>query len=258
MSKVYVGEAIHDENNGARGSEPGDQTGREVCVREWKLNPKGWRVFRAKDPAVAEKIAYDMRAACANPFIGYDQTDRRTLYEVSKPLDFDCARVKTPCECDCSSLVQVCVLYAGVKVGSFNTASEAAALLKTGAFIELAGEKYTESPDYLRTGDILVTKTKGHTCVVLNDGPKAEPLPDPEPEPEPEPEPSNAYVLIKGGSVRVRDKDGVYGRCIGIVHRGEEYPYLGTAPSGWYMIEYRGLSAYITNKPRYTEVIFDA
>lgn len=71
-------------------------------------------------------------------------------------------------------------------------------------------------------------------------------------------EPSNAYVLVKGGSVRVRDKDGIYGRCLGIVHRGEEYPYLGTAPSGWYMIEYRGQPAYITNKPRYTEVIFDA
>lgn len=251
-TKVYVGEAIHDENNGARGGEPGDQTGREVVLREWTQNPQGWRVLRPKDPAVAEKIAYDMRAACANPFIGYDQTDRRTLYEVSKPLDFDCARVKTPCECDCSSLVQVCVLYAGVKVGSFNTASEAAALLKTGAFIELTGEKYTESPDFLRTGDLLVTKVKGHSCVVLNDGPKAEPLPDPEPEPEPEP--SNAYVLVKGGSVRVRDKDGVYGRCIGIAHRGEEYPYIETAPSGWYQIAWRGTQAYITNKPRYTEV----
>lgn len=258
MSKVYVGEAIKDEYNKARGGEPGDQTGEEVCIREWKLNPQGCRVLRPKDPAVAEKIAYDMRAACANPFIGYDQTDRRTLYDVSKPLDFDCARVKTPCECDCSSLVQVCVLYAGVKVGSFNTASEAKVLLKTGAFEELTGKEYTESPDFLRAGDILVTKTKGHTCVVLNDGPKAEPLPDPEPEPEPEPEPSNAFVLVKGGSVRVRDKDGVYGRCIGIVHRGEEYPYLGTTPSGWYMIDWRGTQAYITNKPRYTEVIFDA
>ena len=254
--KVYVGEAIHDENNKARGGEPGDQTGREVCVREWRLNQNGWRVFRAKDPTVAEKIAYDMRAACANPFIGYDQTDRRTLYEVSKPLGFDCTRVTTPCECDCSSLVQVCVLYAGVKVGSFNTASEAEALLKTGAFIELTGEKYTESPDFLRTGDILVTKTKGHTCVVLNDGPKADPLPDPKPEPEPEP--SNKYVLIKGGSVRVRDNDGIYGRCIGIVHRGEEYPYIETAPSGWYKIKYNGFDAYVTGKPRYTEVIFDA
>lgn len=250
MSKVYVGEALHDENNKARGGNPGDQTGREVCVREWRLNPKGWRVFRAKDPTVAEKIAYDMRAACANPFIGYDQTDRRTLYAASKLCGFDCTRVTAPCECDCSSLVQVCVLYAGVKVGSFNTASEPEALLKTGAFVELTGEKYTESPDYLRTGDILVTQTKGHTCVALNDGPKAEPLPDPEP--------SNKYVLIKGGSVRVRDKDGIYGRCVGIVHRGEEYPYVETAPTGWYKIKYKGGDAYVTGKPRYTEVVFDA
>lgn len=247
---VYIGHAVQDENGKARGGEPGDQTGKEVCTRKWYQNTKGWRVFRAIDPIVSEKIACDMKAACANPFIGYDQTDRRTLYEASKPLGFDCARVTTPCECDCSSLVQVCVLFAGVKVGSFNTASEPEALLKTGAFIELTGEKYTESSDYLRTGDILVTKTKEHTCVVLNDGPKVEPLPDPEP--------SNKYVLIKGGSVRVRDKDGVYGRCIGIAHRGEEYPYIETAPSGWYCITWRGVKAYVTNKPQYTEVVFDA
>lgn len=69
---------------------------------------------------------------------------------------------------------------------------------------------------------------------------------------------TNKYVRVLGGSVRVREGDGVGTRCVGIAHRGEEYPYLGTAPSGWYMIEYRGQSAYITNKPRYTEVIFDA
>lgn len=64
----------------------------------------------------------------------------------------------------------------------------------------------------------------------------------------------SAVVLIKGGSVRVREGDGVGTRCIGIAHRGERYPLLGRGDSGWYRIAWRGRAAYLTNKPRYTEV----
>lgn len=64
----------------------------------------------------------------------------------------------------------------------------------------------------------------------------------------------SATVLIRGGSVRVREGDGVYARCVGIVHRGESYPLLGTGASGWYRIAWRGDEVYVTNSPRYTEV----
>ena len=44
-------------------------------------------------------------------------------------------------------------------------------------------EPCTKNPDYLRKGDILVTKIKGHTAVVLNDGSKADKIkPDPKPD----------------------------------------------------------------------------
>ncbi len=62
------------------------------------------------------------------------------------------------------------------------------------------------------------------------------------------------HVRICGGSVRVREGDGTHTRCIGIVHRGERFPLLGRAPSGWYRILWRGREAFITNKPQYTEV----
>lgn len=247
MSTVYIGHAVQDEHGKARGGDPGDQTGKEVCLREWYLNPKGWRVFRAKDPAVALSIAWDMKAACANPYIGYDQGDRNTLYNVAKLCGYDCARVTTPCEADCSSLVRVCILYAGIPVENFNTASEPKALLDTGAFIELTGPEYTDSPDRLKTGDLLVTSVKGHTCVVLNDGVKADLLPE-----------LNKYVLIKGGSVRVRKSYNTLSRTIAIVHRGEEYPYIETAPSGWYRIRINCGEGYVSNKPTLTEVIYDA
>ena len=64
----------------------------------------------------------------------------------------------------------------------------------------------------------------------------------------------SAWVLIRGGSVRVREGGGTDTRCIGVVHKGERYPLLGTAPSGWYRIAWRGTEAYVTNKPQYTEV----
>ena len=249
MSTVYVGEALRDENRKARGGRPGDQTGEEVMLRPWRLNPKGWRVLRPKDATVAEKLAWDVKAAAANPYIGYDQDDRMTLYNAAKVVGYNCADVSVACECDCSSLVQVCCLYAGVNVGRFNTASEAKTLLKTGKFIELTDPKYTESPDFLRAGDILVTKTKGHTCIVISDGDKAYETPVPEPIPI-----TNEVVYVKRGSVYVRCGDSTASAAIGVAHKRDTFPLLGIAPSGWYMIDYNGQIGYITNRFDLTEV----
>lgn len=250
MSKVIVAEALHDENKKARGGQPGDQTGEEVVLREWRLNPKGWRVFRPKDPTVAERIAWDAKAAAANPYIGYDQDDRMTLYNAAKLCGFNCAGISTACECDCSSLVQVCVLYGGVKVGRFNTASEAKVLLKTGAFVELTGAEYTESPDRLRIGDILVTAVKGHTCICVSDGDKAYDPAEPSKDPEPQ-----QYVKVLRGSVYVRCGDSTASAAIGVAHRKDTFPLLGIAPSGWYQIDYHGQIGYISNRADLTEVI---
>lgn len=170
---VKIGSARIDENGKAKGGKAGDQTGKELSTQSWYKHSKGWRVFRAKSPEVAEKIAQDMQWACDNKHIGYDQGQRLTLYNVSKPLGFNCKAVTTDCETDCSALVRVCCAYAGVMLPNFRTPTEPAALLDSGAFIELTGSKYTDASTYLRRGDILVTKTQGHTVVVLSNGSKA-------------------------------------------------------------------------------------
>lgn len=260
---VYVGNAVCDENGHARGGKPGDQTGRELRIQPWYLNAKGWRVFRAKDPAVAKKIADDMRWACDNMAIGYNQSTRNTLYNAAKPFDFDCAKVTELCECDCSSLVRVCVLYAGIKINDFNTTSEPTRLLNTGAFDEMVGEKYTDESAYLREGDILVTRTKGHTLVILNDGDKAyddDPKPEPEPEPEPPTPPAPpvewAYkVLVIGDRVNVRDSDSKAGNILFTARKGNRFPLIDFAPSGWYhIVTYKG-DGYISNRPDLTCLI---
>ena len=75
---------------------------------------------------------------------------------------------------------------------------------------------------------------------------------DPEPGP---PEPTEKTVYVKGASVRVREGDSTETKCIGIAHRGDEFPLLGVSEStGWYRILWRGTEAYITNKAQYTEL----
>ena len=173
---VRVGSARIDERGKAYGGKAGDQTGRELSTQKWYLHKKGWRVFRAVKREQALKIAADMEAACKNSHIGYDQWQRNTLYKAAEPLGFDCAKVKTNCETDCSALVRVCCAYAGIMglPSDFRTGNMPANLLKTGAFVELKGAKYTDQSAYLGKGDILVTKTHGHTVVVLDDGAKYE------------------------------------------------------------------------------------
>ena len=185
MMAVKVGSARIDENGKTHGGKAGDQNGKEVSTQAWYRHKKGWRVLRCKNADKAEKIARAMQAACDNANIGYDQYQRDTLYNLAKTVDFDPGRVKTPCETDCSALVRVCLAYAGITVKNFRTPNEASILLRSGEFIELKESRYTDQSGYLRRGDILVTRTQGHTVVVLTDGAKAEsPAPTPDEETE--------------------------------------------------------------------------
>lgn len=173
---VYVGSARIDENGKAYSGKAGDQTGKEVSKQKFYVHSKGWRVFRAKDRNAALKIAEAMEAACANKYIGYDQWQRNTLYTQAEKYGFNISKVKTDCETDCSALVRVCCAWAGIMgiPAEFRTGNMPRYLLGTGDFIELKGSKYTGQSTYLGKGDILVTKTSGHTVVVLDDGPKYE------------------------------------------------------------------------------------
>lgn len=172
MATVYVGSARIDENGKAYGGAAGDQTGNEVSKQKWYRHSKGWRVFRATDRSIALKIAAAMEAACKNAQIGYDQWQRNSLYTHAEKVGFDVSKVSVKCETDCSALVRVCCAWAGITnlPSGFRTANMPEYLLKTGKFQELKGDKYTAKSAFLGKGDILVTRTSGHTVVALNDG----------------------------------------------------------------------------------------
>ena len=243
-NKVKIGSARIDENGKAKGGKAGDQTGKEVSTQSWYKHNKGWRVFRAKDPDKANMIAQDMQWACDNPDIGYDQGQRLTLYNVAKDVGFNCKQVKTKCETDCSALVRVCCAYAGINIPNFRTPTEPNALLNSGEFVEMTGKKYTDTSDYLKRGDILVTKIQGHTVIVLNDGDKAKTDPS-----------ECTHVLVTGGSVNVRTAPSVEtGKRIGIVHKGDVLKYQGeTSENNWHLVEYENKNAWISGK--YSELI---
>lgn len=177
---VKIGSARSDERGKITGGKAGDQkSGREVSTQSWYKHSKGWRVFRCKIPEARPLIAKNMQDACDNNNIGYDQYQRTTLRKLLDAAKWLISKIKSKCETDCSALAGDCVTCALRQLGrtetipNFNTSTQAKTLLGTGLFEEMKGSRYTDQDDYLMAGDILVTKTKGHTVICVTSGNKA-------------------------------------------------------------------------------------
>lgn len=155
---VYIVAARIDERGKISGGAAGDSTGREVCKQALSSSGSWSRVLRP--PSNGAEIAAAALAAAANNSIGYDQSQRMTLYYAARDVGFDLSRVGA-CECDCSSLVAVCCIAAGFAVNpSLYTGNERAALTGAG-FSDIA-----YSAASLRAGDVLWRN--GHTAVVVD------------------------------------------------------------------------------------------
>lgn len=168
---VRIGHASIDENGKTTGGSSGDQTGKEVVIRNWYNKP--WNVvLRPKSATVAELSARACEAACANPNVGYDQGGRNTLYAKAKAADFDLSAVGA-CECDCSSLMHVCAIAGGANLtygsNGCTTRTMVKAFVASGDYEKLTDSKYLDSDKYMKRGDILV-KEGSHTVMVLDNG----------------------------------------------------------------------------------------
>lgn len=164
---VIIGSARIDENGKLQGGTAGDQkqttapdTKGEVSQQNFYVHSKGWIILRAKNKKHAEELGKAMTFACNNKNVGYNQSKRLDIIK-------DGTHSKNPTNCDCSTLVRKCIIEAtGTDPGNFSTADEVKILLKTGLFEQIT---YSKEVDLL-TGDILVTKTKGHTAIVTMGG----------------------------------------------------------------------------------------
>lgn len=163
-------------NSGWNGkAKAGDQNGREVRLGNY-YQFKQTVVYRFKDRNKAKKYAKFIKKACQNNYIGYDQSQRTTLYTQLTKVDFDITKVKTKCECDCSSLVAAGLLSVGINVPyNWRTATIADYIMDTGEFTKLTDKKYLKSGAYLMTGDI-VNRPGHHVISVIEDGSKVKVL----------------------------------------------------------------------------------
>lgn len=186
---VLIGHASIDERNKAKGGLAGDQTGKEVCTRNW--SDKDWDgILRPKTSAIADNSARICEVICANENVGYDQNQRNSLWNAwvkSKKIS-PIEKV----ECDCSTLQTYCAILGGANIpygtNGPTTATMVSVFVNSGAYEWLTDKKYTETDEYLRRGDILVRESNpkinksGHTAMVLSNG-------------------SRAYEGVKNGSI---------------------------------------------------------
>ena len=170
---VKIGHASLGESGKIRGGQAGDQTGGEVCIRNWYAKP--WRVMlRPKHSDIAEASAQACEKGCANHHIGYDQNQRNTAHTQAQRVGYNLEKITVDCETDCSAFMTLCALAAGVKSLEYTTNAPTTttmvnAFIRTGLYEMYTDKKYLELDQYLKRGDILVTPGK-HTVMVLENG----------------------------------------------------------------------------------------
>lgn len=159
---ILIGSARIAENGSINGKR-GDQNGKECSTQEYYQHSKGWVCLRAKEPAMRDNLAHAMLAICNNDHFGYGQDDRLSGFKAAAKVGYDPAQVTEDVNIDCSEAVRLCCYYAGLRISDIYTGNEADVLMETRCF-----EKIVDCPaDQLVAGDILVTKTKGHTVIVI-------------------------------------------------------------------------------------------
>lgn len=168
---VIIAHASQSEN-GTISGQKGDQTGKEVCTRKWYSKP--WNVLiRFTDPVMANKVADCMEMAAKNDNIGYSQQTRNTLLNEARKYNYNVSKVNVPVNTDCSALVSVACMYAGIPESALTLNGNCATTrtlrqsLKTTGEVEIyTTPLYVTKPDKLKRGDILIAEGK-HTVVVV-------------------------------------------------------------------------------------------
>jgi len=165
---IKVGSARHDELGKYTGGKKGDQLQKssvndtlgEVSMQNFYVHSKGWYILRPISIAIANKIAQAMEDLCNNKNVGYSQNCQRKTCDDIYSI--------TPINVDCSKAVRDCIYSATHQdVGNFTTANEVGVLEKSGLFNKrIVFKSLSQTPVY--NGDVLVTKTKGHTVIAIS------------------------------------------------------------------------------------------
>lgn len=171
---VYIGHASISETGGINGAK-GDSTKKEVCVRTWYSKPWDFMAIHP-DAAVREKHAAAVEDCCENDCIGYGQADRNTAYTEAKKVGFVVGKIKTKCNCDCSSLQNLCAVISGAPNVTYESNGwvtfNMKAKLAAAGYKIITDSTYLNSEDYCVRGAIYV-KESSHTVCGLTNGSNA-------------------------------------------------------------------------------------
>ena len=168
---MRIGHASISENGTVRNGKAGDQTNKEVCVREYY--DKNWKkILRCTDSKTAKLLAKICENLCNNKHIGYDQNGRNTLHNELKKLDYNYTLLEVDCECDCSSFMTVLAECVGI-FPEYNQGNAPTTSTMVKAFTDTGKFKAIDfkSKNDLLAGDILVCPGS-HTVMVLDDATK--------------------------------------------------------------------------------------
>ena len=160
----YISNSGSDENGGIKGGKAGDQNGKEWRLRSWYDRP--WTcVLRWPNMDVGTLIAQLGIDAALNDNVGYDQGQRYTYQKELAKVGYFPAKIKTPCEDDCTAGVNANVHAAGnlLDIPALKNIPETGIrsgnmrkYYKAAGFKVLTDSKYLTSGKYLLPGDILL------------------------------------------------------------------------------------------------------
>lgn len=162
----YFAQASIDERGKIAGGEAGNQNGRELNTRTtYASDSKPW-LFSviAIAAAVQAMICTQLKYAVANPYIGYDQDQRNTLLIQARKVGWDLSKIRIACECDCSSLIAVCMICAVYLVLGEAAGKEVEAALYEGGNLPATSNfkaKVQKLDKYFRIGGVVYTPGYG-------------------------------------------------------------------------------------------------
>lgn len=232
---VKIGHASIDENGKISGGKVGDQTGKEICIRNWYKKPYNVMLI-CTDEKVADKAADYMEEICKNDNYGYDQSQRTTGYESIKKNGV----AKGKGEFDCSSLVASCYKLAGLNVNVNSTTSNLRkALLATGKFKAYEDDAHVNTSAYAKRGAVYLSEGH-HVVMALGSGSKAtksEPL-------KSEVEGSGGKYEVTATLLNVRSGPGTSNKIVKVYKKGKVVTITskkegwGKCSDGWVNLKY--------------------
>ena len=173
----YLAQASIDENGKITGGVAGNQTGAELNTRAtYSSSSNPWWSVIPRNTAVRLEMCRLAKAGVANPYIGYDQSQRNTVLIQAKKVGWDLGAVQVACEADCSSLLATVMICAVYRVLGKEAGDKVYAALYAGQNLPATGnfkEKLATLGEYFTTGTASFTPgyglvRNGHAVIVVD------------------------------------------------------------------------------------------